>query len=244
MLEEFERYLSSYNLDQSYMKLNHDHSIRVMELMIKYAKLLNFNGEDIEIARIIGLLHDIGRFEQYKEYGSDIDYKTIDHADYSVVQLFDKGEIELFTKKKEWYPIIKFAIKNHNKREISECFDERVLKFTKLIRDVDKLDIIYLLGYLGEYYDEECNFKITEEVRQYVMRHETVDVTKCQNTNDRLVAQFAFVFDINNDVILDEYKNNLRYFYDRVDKDRFKEIYEEVIRYIDERIDKYERNRN
>ena len=48
MLEEFEKYISSYSLDQSYMKLKHDHSIRVMELMGKYAKELGFSEEDIE----------------------------------------------------------------------------------------------------------------------------------------------------------------------------------------------------
>ena len=36
---------------------------------------------------------------------------------------------------------IEFAIKNHNKRQIPDHEDERVLKFAKLIRDIDKLDI-------------------------------------------------------------------------------------------------------
>ena len=93
MLEAFENYISKYSLDQSYMKLKHDHSIRVMELMDKYAKELNYSEEDIEIAKLIGLLHDIGRFEQYKVFGNDKDHKTVDHADYSVVQLFEKNQI-------------------------------------------------------------------------------------------------------------------------------------------------------
>ena len=143
MLEEFEKYISCYSLDESYMKLKHDHSVRVMELMGKYAKALGYSEDDIELAKLIGLLHDIGRFEQYKVFGSDIDHETVDHADYSVVQLFDKNEIKLFTDREDWYPILKFAIKNHNKREIPECNDERVLMFTKLIRDIDKLAIVY-----------------------------------------------------------------------------------------------------
>ena len=237
MLEAFEDYISQYSLDQSYMKLKHDHSIRVMELMGKYALELKYSEEEIELARLIGLLHDIGRFEQYKVFGSDIDHKTVDHADYSVVQLFEKNQIELFTDKKEWYPIIEFAIKNHNKREIPQCGDERVLKFAKLIRDIDKLDIIYLLGYLGQHLYKDVNTEITGDVRNYVINHETVDVTKCMNENDWTTAQFAFVFDINNDIILNEYKENLSYLYDRVNKNRFKEIYDETINYINERID-------
>ena len=237
MLEEFEKYISEYSLNQSYMKLKHDHSIRVMELMGKYAKELGFNEEDTELAKLIGLLHDIGRFEQYKVFGSDVDHKTVDHADYSVVQLFDKGQIELFTDRKDWYPIIEFAIKNHNKRDIPYTEDERVLMFAKLIRDIDKLDIIYLLGYLGQHLYKDVNADITGDVKNYVINHETVDVTKCMNENDWTTAQFAFVFDINNNIILNEYKDNLSYLYERVNKDRFKEIYEETIKYIDERID-------
>ena len=36
---------------------------------------------------------------------------------FDKIVIFDKNEIRLFTDKEEWYPIIKFAIKNHNKRE-------------------------------------------------------------------------------------------------------------------------------
>lgn len=237
MLEAFEKYISSYSLDQSYMRLKHDHSIRVMELMGKYAKKLGFSEDDIELAKLIGLIHDIGRFEQYKVFGSDVDHKTVDHADYSVVQLFDKGEIRLFTDREEWYPIIEFAVKNHNKRVIPYTEDERVLLFAKLIRDVDKLDIIYLLGYLGQHLYKDVNADITGDVRNYVLNHETVDVTKCVNDNDWTTAQFAFVFDINNNIILNEYKENLGYLYERVNKEKFKEIYEEILKYIAERID-------
>lgn len=237
MLEAFEKYISGYSLNQSYMKLKHDHSIRVMELMGKYAKELGFSEDDIELARLIGLIHDIGRFEQYKVFGSDVDHKTVDHADYSVVQLFDKGEITLFTDREDWYPIIEFAVKNHNKRVIPYTEDERVLMFAKLIRDIDKLDIIYLLGYLGQHVYRDVNADITDSVRNYVINHETVDVTKCVNDNDWTTAQFAFVFDINNNIILKEYKENLSYLYERVNKERFKEIYEEILKYIDERID-------
>ena len=189
MLEEFEKYISSYNLDQSYMKLKHDHSVRVMELMGKYAKELGYSEDDVELAKLIGLLHDIGRFEQYKVFSSDVDHETVDHSDYSVVQLFDKNEIELFTNREDWYPIIEFAIKNHNKRVIPECSDERVLKFARLIRDIDKLDIIYLLGYLKLNMYKDAPYDITKEVSDYIFKHETVDVTKCCNDNDVVLGR-------------------------------------------------------
>ena len=77
------------------------------------------------------------------------------------------------------------------------------------------------------------------------MRHETIDRNVVKNYNDRLVVQLAFVFDINNDIILKEYKEYLEAYYKQLDDDgRLKEIYDEIIKYIDERILNYERNRN
>ena len=181
-----------------------------------------------------------------KVYHTYNDHNSVDHADYSVVQLFEKDEIKLFTDREDWYYIIEFAIKNHNKLAIPDVIDERVLRLTKLIRDVDKLDIIYLLGVLGDLNKKiDRTLEITPEVKKCVFENICVDSKVVNNYNDRLVVQFAFVFDINNDLILKEYKEYFEAYYKQLEDDgRFKEIYDEVIRYIDERIEKYERNRN
>ncbi len=246
MEEAFARYVSSYDLDDPNIKLKYEHSLRVMVLMMKYARLLGYSEEDIELAKVIGLLHDIGRFEQLKVYHTYNDLKSVDHADYSVVQLFDKGEIKLFTDREDWYSIIEFAIKNHNKLAIPECSDEKTLRFAKLIRDIDKLDIIYLLGVLGDLNNKiDRNLDISNEVKDYVFRHLSVDSKIVNNYNERLVVQLAFVFDINNDVILEEFKGYLEAYYEQLEDDgRINDIYLEIMKYIDERILNYERNRN
>ena len=59
MLDEFYNYVSNYDLNIGAIKRKYEHSIRVMNLSIKYAKLLGYNDDDIELAGIIGLLHDI-----------------------------------------------------------------------------------------------------------------------------------------------------------------------------------------
>ena len=98
MLEEFTKYVSNYDLNDSKIRLKYNHCIRVMNLSHKYATILGFSKTDIELATLIGLLHDIGRFEQIKQYDSYDDLKTIDHADYSVEQLFKHNLIEKFWK--------------------------------------------------------------------------------------------------------------------------------------------------
>ena len=94
MVEEFEKYVNNYDLTKEKIILKKNHSIRVMNLCVKYAKKLGFNDEDISLAKVIGLLHDIGRFEQLKQYDSFEDEKTIDHASLGVKILFCDGLIE------------------------------------------------------------------------------------------------------------------------------------------------------
>ena len=42
---------------------------------------------------VLGLLHDIGRFEQARRFHTFIDYKSMDHARYGVWYLFEQGHI-------------------------------------------------------------------------------------------------------------------------------------------------------
>lgn len=238
MLEKaFDEYVKNYDMNDENISLKYKHSYRVMKLNERYAKELGFSKEDIELAKIIGLLHDFGRFEQLRVYHSYNDYKTVDHADYSVTQLFDKGEIKKYTDKEEDYEIIKFAIQNHNKFEIAECHDERMLKHAKLIRDSDKVDIIFLMGYLKELNQKAIDEPITKEIVESIRKHETVSKKKVKNKNDSIALEFALTFDINYDICLKDMKKNLEYLYNQIDGEKyFKEIRDIVNEYIDNRL--------
>lgn len=237
MLEAFDKYVQNYDLNEKNIKLKYNHSYRVTNLSKKYAQLLNFSKEDIEIASIIGLLHDIGRFEQYKNFSSFDDSKNIDHADYSVHLLFEQNQIKDFNIPEKYYETIEFAIKNHNKLSIPYTTNKKALMHAKLIRDTDKIDIIYLLGYLKEYKLKVTDEPISEAVINEFNKHQTININLWHNTNDQIVAKFAFAFDINNAICLKEIKENYKYFYERLNNEKFKPFYLEILKYIDERID-------
>ena len=242
MLEEaFDRYTSNYDLSDINLKSKYNHSYRVMELSVKYAKELGWNDSDVELAKIIGLLHDYGRFEQYRIYKSFIDLKTVDHADLSVEELFGKNEIINYTNRVEDYDLIRFAIKNHNKLTIEECNDERYIKFAKLIRDADKVDIMYVLT--NEIIRKSTNEGYKKEVMEYIMNHKNVPRTIVENDNERILVDFSFVFDLNYDIVLADYNKYFIDFYNSIENNSmFKEAYDEIIKYINERIDNNVRN--
>lgn len=58
MQENFDKYVHNFDMKDEIIKAKYNHSYQVMKLSEKYARKLKFSKEDIEIAKIIGLLND------------------------------------------------------------------------------------------------------------------------------------------------------------------------------------------
>lgn len=233
MIDEFINYVSNYDLNNIKIKLKYDHSIRVMNLMMKYAKELGFASYEVELASVIGLLHDIGRFEQLKEYDSFNDKETIDHATLGVKLLFEDNLIKKFWSNKDDYELIKFAIKNHNKLNIEKCNNEKFLKYAKLIRDTDKIDILYVYGVSDELKVRSENISISKPILNCIKDNKTVSYDLINNKNDELSISFSYIFDINYDICLKEFLYNLNILYNKLEyKEKFKEIYMLINEYV------------
>lgn len=201
--------------------------------MIKYAKELGFASYEVELASVIGLLHDIGRFEQLKEYDSFNDKETIDHANLGVKLLFEDNLIKKFWSNKNDYELIKFAIKNHNKLNIEKCNNEKFLKYAKLIRDTDKIDILYVYGVSDELKVRSENISISKPILNCIKDNKTVSYDLINNKNDELSISFSYIFDINYDICLKEFLYNLNILYNKLEyKEKFKEIYMLINEYV------------
>ena len=86
-IEEFIKYTKNFDLSNNRIKGKQEHSLRVMRISEEIAKRLNWKKEEIEIATLIGLLHDIGRFEQYQEFKTFHDSRSVDHGDLGVKKM-------------------------------------------------------------------------------------------------------------------------------------------------------------
>lgn len=239
MLEEFTDYVSQYDMEDYDIKYKYNHSIRVEKICVALAELLNFNREDTYIIKVIGLLHDIGRFEQLKLTNSYSD-NEFDHGDYGAMILFKEGLIEKFNVDSKYYDIIEFAIINHNKYKIEDTLDERKIMFAKIIRDADKIDIFEAYTYLKAYNITNIDDEVTNEVAIQFKKHEAINRKIRKTKADLLLSVISFVYDIN-------YKESLKIIneqkyldelYNQIDnKERFKEYFEIAKDYIKERID-------
>ncbi len=239
MIEELLKYTSSYKDAKNLVTIKLEHSLRVYENSLKIAESLELNKEDTILASVIGLLHDIGRFEQIKRFKSLKPNKDFDHGEYGANILINEGLIEKFYDKKEDYPIIDFAIRNHNKLKIESCSDERKMMFARLIRDADKIDIIYHIGTIGDYLEKEDESDISKEVLKAIEKHTLIDRKHVKTNNDIIANRFAFAFDLNYDYSYILFRKYLEAYYDRVKKnDAFSNIYNDVRNFLDERIEK------
>ena len=194
---EFLKYTEDYDLNDEHIKAKQQHSLRVMEISKKIAEGLRLSREEIELATIIGLLHDIARFEQYTIYGTFKDIESIDHGDFGA-QILEK-DIRNYIETKEYDEIIIKAVKNHNKFEIEEGLTEKKLLFAKIIRDADKIDILYqsVVRFWAGTEQEVENSLISEDVIEAVKNLSQVKRRKGQTPLDNIISVIAFIFDLN-----------------------------------------------
>jgi putative nucleotidyltransferase with HDIG domain len=78
----FDRYVDQFDRATPGIASKQLHSHIVSRLCEKLAAKLGWSEHDVQLAWVMGLLHDIGRFEQARRYHTFIDYKSMDHARY------------------------------------------------------------------------------------------------------------------------------------------------------------------
>ena len=172
----FENYVSNYNLNDPNIYLKYKHTGKVAENCERIAKSLDLPAKDVDLAWEIGMLHDIGRFEQLRRFDTFIDTESIDHAEFGGDLLFKDGLIQQFDDEKENYELLEKAIRLHSLYRLPGDLSERELLFCQLIRDADKIDIYranYETGLHVIYHvtkEELLNSEITPEVYQFLLR--------------------------------------------------------------------------
>ena len=136
----FEAYLDEYDRADDKIHLKIVHTYGVVDAAEDIARRMGLDEEDVQLAKVIGLLHDIGRFEQIKRFDS-FEPGTMEHAAYGAQLLFGPEKmIRRFVKDDRFDSLICTAIEKHSDFKLEGIHDARTLFHAKLIRDADKLD--------------------------------------------------------------------------------------------------------
>ena len=97
----FKDYLSLYDMNDEKVALKVRHTYGVVKASEYLSNALNLDEENTNLARLIALLHDIGRFEQSKaskDVYDNADKTFFDHGEYGVKILFEDGLIRNFVE--------------------------------------------------------------------------------------------------------------------------------------------------
>lgn len=166
VINAFAEYVRNYDPSDEKIKLKIEHTYRVAGLCQRIAESLGLSEPDVDIAWLLGMLHDIGRFEQIRRFGTFNDAQSVDHAEFGADLLFKEGlirkfaegyyvecelarsgneEAEQIIKNNEHHKkdtgLLELAIRQHNKYRVKEDLTERQRMFCDVLRDADKVDI-------------------------------------------------------------------------------------------------------
>ncbi len=241
VLKQFKKYVERFNTKDKMIAMKISHSYHVADLAGKLGKRLELNEEELPLVKIIGLLHDIGRFVQYEECGSYNDATTkIDHGEVAVHYLFQEGHIRDFSIPKKYDSIIEKAIYNHNKLEIEKNLTKEELFYTHFTRDVDKIDI-----FRQDATVENKSFiePLSPEVKKAFFEHHLIDINNVKNKSDGIAIELAYTFDIHfkESYELLQDTDNLELYLSVIEVDKgieeeFNELKQEVRKFLEERI--------
>ena len=162
----------------------------------------NITGIEKDLAYLIALLHDIGRFEQIKRFNS-FDDRNVDHATLGVQVLFDEGMIRQFIEDDQYDEVIRKAIAYHSLYKVPKGLDSFLLKQVLLIRDSDKLDnfrVKNIESIQTLFSISDADFysqRVSKNILKDIENHTLILKENRHNEVDMWVSYMAFVFDLN-----------------------------------------------
>lgn len=213
-LQKFKAWFADYIADFYGTSAYIDANLELKEVHTRYvykeatyiADAIGLGENDRLIAAAVGLLHDVGRFEQFAKYQTYSDAKSENHnlmavrilKEYDVLASLDETEQDIILK----------AIELHGVKELPANLSKSVELHARIIRDADKLDIYrVLIEKYREYRDDPENFPLELEyadeptcsphIIEAIETHAQVDYTTLKTLNDMKLLLLAMIFDVN-----------------------------------------------
>ncbi|MBO7526749.1 MAG: HD domain-containing protein [Clostridia bacterium] len=132
---EFWSFVHRYDISNTNILRKVIHSFLVAENSFFLACNLKLSKKECEFAYLVGLFHDIGRFEQWKQYQTYNDKISVDHGllGSQIIDALQLDGIDLCGESKQ---LLKDAVKYHTKNYEGE--DKKTILYSGIVRDADK----------------------------------------------------------------------------------------------------------
>jgi hypothetical protein len=156
------------------------HSYEVAKNCYAIAGHLGLNENQRNFCYLMGVMHDIGRLEQWKLYQTYNDRKSVDHGDLSV-EILDTLDCEkLFFITTEQVRILKESIKYHTKPYLGD--DKDIIFYNTILRNSDSYSNVFAtangMQQLAENYEDGVTDVFVEEFYKLKPLYDYVPKTK------------------------------------------------------------------
>lgn len=250
----FDSYVAGFYGDDEFLngniELKEKHSKVVCEEMAWLCGKLDLDDNQKRLAYVIALLHDIGRFRQFKEYRTYNDSRSCNHSALGVEVIRQEKILDNFdTAERE---LIETAVGHHGAKELPSEMTGQTLLFCRLIRDADKIDIYrVVIDYYTQYLKDPSNFYLDLEVPdepwysqdfvEHLLTGEKINYEKMQTFNDAKLLMLSWVYDVNFTPTLERIRQ--RHFLEKVidflpQNDDIEKVRKKLLEYVDSQIAK------
>jgi len=252
----FDGYVAGFYGEDRYtnanIKLKDRHSRRVRREMLGLADALGLTDGQKRLAQTIGLLHDVGRFEQFVKYRTYSDVKSVNHCVLGV-EILRRADIlsALDTGERQ---IIEKAVEYHGAKELPGGLSDECVLFGRMIRDADKLDVFRVVVRYHPIYSRNPDIFMLEvdlpdepycssEVIEAILSEQLISFHKLRTLNDMKLMQLGWVYDVNFTATLRRIRQR-KYLESLVgwlpDTEQVRRVGEKILGYVDSRLNRRE----
>lgn len=196
VLDYVNSYLTGDEFDYGYLA-KRDHTERVHDNARQIAMVAGVDDEMLMIIEAAAVLHDVGRFEEWKIYKSYKRKKDFDHAKEGA-KLLRQGLIKVMIPETRVYDeLIILAVDVHGDMVLPDNLDKKERLICEIIRDADRLDIFYLCTRDSDFdrmYNQEMGEKfLTPCVKENFMQGKPINIFDLKNKLDVLALELGLM---------------------------------------------------
>lgn len=194
------------------MVLKITHSIRVSRVSVSIGVDIGLDTDQLRLAGVVGLLHDVARFEQLVRHGTFIDRLSVDHGALGAGLLRANGIASKLTPFDR--NILIEAVRYHNAPALYTDGDPATTFYLSLLRDADKLDIYRIMCDINAGISEiipemeasqfEHSTEVSPIVADAIMDRQVAPLTAVRSTTDFMLTRLSWVFGL-------QFNQTLRY---------------------------------
>jgi hypothetical protein len=208
-LEWFDSYVGEFlegtDEDVANIELKRHHSLRVLSEAQSITASLDGPLPMVQITHIAALLHDVGRFPQYRRYKTYNDRDSENHGRLGVTVL--RGAPVLSRLSREQRNLVLAAVFLHNRASLPAGLSRSLSRVVRIIRDADKLDIIPTVidnlspgspsNRIVSLGLESNHGRYSEAVYQKILEQQTVDMGEMRWVNDFKLVLLGWLYTLN-----------------------------------------------